>query len=91
MISDTGEGLPDGFSIKNEASLGVTLINSLSNQLGAEVDVQSTSEGTTTTFTYTGITFGSGTFLKFFGNYLLSLEFCYRPVLIFFLDEKMYI
>lgn len=46
VISDDGVGLPDNFSIEKSESLGMELINTLSEQLEADISYQSVGSGT---------------------------------------------
>jgi PAS domain S-box-containing protein len=48
VVSDNGIGLPEGFSIEDSDSLGMQLINALTNQLDARITV---GNGTGATFT----------------------------------------
>lgn len=52
VINDDGIGLPDDFDVKNKSSLGLTLIDVLSNQLEAEYNYQSSETGTTFTMQF---------------------------------------
>jgi two-component sensor histidine kinase len=45
-VEDDGVGLPDDFSMEEQSSLGMTIINTLANQLNGHLDVQSDSSGT---------------------------------------------
>lgn len=46
VVADNGKGLPDDFDLNQSSSLGVSLIQTLTMQLGGEVDINSSSEGT---------------------------------------------
>ena len=50
-ISDDGNGLPDNFENQN-MSLGMNLINTLSEQMGAEHSFTSSEDGTTFTIQF---------------------------------------
>ena len=45
-VKDNGVGLPQGFSFENSRSLGMEIINSLSEQICATVNYTSTQHGT---------------------------------------------
>lgn len=49
-ISDNGTGLPEDFEVDQQQSLGMTLIHSLSNQLGGDVNFRHGPDGEGTTF-----------------------------------------
>jgi PAS domain S-box-containing protein len=42
MIKDNGVGLPEGFDYKNSDSLGLQLVNNLSEQIDAEIELNTT-------------------------------------------------
>lgn len=44
-VSDNGKGLPEGFDIAKTPTLGLQLVNSLAEQLDAELNLQSSSKG----------------------------------------------
>jgi len=46
VISDDGVGIPDDFDIEKSDSLGMELINTLSEQLGAEISYKPVRKGT---------------------------------------------
>lgn len=46
IVSDNGVGLPDGFEIGNSNSLGLILIQTLSAQIKADLDIRSDERGT---------------------------------------------
>lgn len=52
IITDNGEGIPDDFDIQQSSSLGMMLIDTFKNQLGAELEVD-TGNGTRFTFSFT--------------------------------------
>lgn len=45
-IKDNGSGLPEDFKLSDQESLGFQLINTLKLQIGAEINLESDSEGT---------------------------------------------
>lgn len=51
-VQDDGVGLPEGFTFNKPESLGITLIRTLSEQLGATLSYKSTSKGTTFTIAF---------------------------------------
>ncbi|WP_445664724.1 sensor histidine kinase [Fodinibius sp. AD559] len=51
MIKDSGRGLPDDFSIDEQSSLGFTLVNTLIDQLGGTLNIQS-DDGATFIFSF---------------------------------------
>jgi two-component sensor histidine kinase len=44
-VSDNGVGLPDGFDLNKQESLGLYLIQALTEQLDAELKIESIKEG----------------------------------------------
>jgi two-component sensor histidine kinase len=53
-VRDQGVGLPTGFDVNTNDTLGLHLVNILSAQLGAGLSVQSSSQGTTFEVTFQG-------------------------------------
>lgn len=51
-VSDTGQGLPEDFDINSSHSLGMTLVQTLVDQLGADIDINSGPGGTTIIITF---------------------------------------
>lgn len=45
-VEDDGVGLPDNFNMEEQSSLGMTIINTLTNQLNGQLDVYSDDSGT---------------------------------------------
>ncbi|MEL7833122.1 PAS domain S-box protein [Fodinibius sp. Rm-B-1B1-1] len=45
-VEDNGKGLPQNFDIENESSLGMTIVNTLKNQLNGSLEVESDDWGT---------------------------------------------
>jgi two-component sensor histidine kinase len=52
QISDNGPGLPEDFKKNRNDSLGSMLIDSFAAQLDAQMDIQTSDEGTSFTFTF---------------------------------------
>ena len=51
-VGDDGVGMPKGFNLENATSLGLELVNVLSEQLGGSVKCSSTEKGTNFTITF---------------------------------------
>lgn len=51
-VEDNGKGLPRDFNIESESSLGMTIVNTLKNQLSGRLKVQSNDQGTAFTLTF---------------------------------------
>ena len=43
LFDDNGSGMPDGFSLEESESLGMTLVDTLSSQLDATVNLDNSS------------------------------------------------
>jgi len=50
-VADDGKGLPEGFKVEEQPSLGMTLIHTLSGQLHGTLEVESRGKGNGTKFT----------------------------------------
>lgn len=52
VVADNGNGLPEDFDLNQSSSLGVSLIQTLTMQLGGQVHIDSTSDGTSFTISF---------------------------------------